>query len=156
MWLSIAKKTCALDMIMHFVTSNLFNVFQAQNERMTNADTFRTKTKSIFIIDYFISIFIIHLKLTQKKRIPRSKRFCVGMSYENASASICAHSTKMQLVKSRRSRVWNPQLVCGMESTRSVECNQSEGGYTLTRDAIHLRRLHTHLRWDNMPIHRIE
>ena len=25
--------------------------------------------------------------------------------------SFCAHSTKMQLVKSRRSRVWNPQLV---------------------------------------------
>ena len=41
--------------------------------------------------------------------------------------SICAHSTKMQLVKSRRRRGWNPQLVCGMESTRSVECNQSEG-----------------------------
>ena len=35
--------------------------------------------------------------------------------------------TKMQLIKSRRSRVWNPQRVCGMESTRSVECNQSEG-----------------------------
>ena len=33
----------------------------------------------------------------------------------------------MQLVKSRRRRGWNPQLVCGMESTRSVECNQSEG-----------------------------
>ena len=42
-------------------------------------------------------------------------------------APLCAHSTKMQLVQSRRSRVWNPQLVCGMESTRSVECNQSEG-----------------------------
>ena len=42
----------------------------------------------------------------------------------------------MELAKSRRSRVWNPQLVCGMESTRSVECNQSEGGYTLTRDAM--------------------
>ena len=39
----------------------------------------------------------------------------------------CAHSTKMQLVKSRRSRVWNPQLVCGMESSRSDVCNQSEG-----------------------------
>ena len=33
-----------------------------------------------------------------------------------------------------------------MESSRSDVCNQSEGGYTLTRDAIRLWRLHTHLR----------
>ena len=74
-----------------------------------------------------------------------------------------AHSTKMQLVKSRQSRVWNPQLVCGMESRQSLVWNHHgvmyvinpKEKYTLTRDAIRLRRLHTHLRWDYMPILRI-
>ena len=43
-----------------------------------------------------------------------------------ASAFFWAHSTKIQLVKSRRSRVWNPQLVCSMESRQSLVWNQHE------------------------------
>ena len=71
-------------------------------------------------------------------------------------------STKLA-IKSRRSRVWNPQLICGMESRQSLVWNHHgvmyvinpKEKYTLTRDAIRLRRLHTHLRWDYMPILRI-
>ena len=44
---------------------------------------------------------------------------------------------------------------CGMESSRNDAWHQSEGRYTLKRDAIRLRRLHTRLRRDYIPILRI-
>jgi len=44
---------------------------------------------------------------------------------------------------------------CGMESSRSDVWNQSEGRYTLRRDAIRLRRFRTRLRRDYIPILRI-
>ena len=59
-------------------------------------------------------------------------------------------------------RVWNQgealyesTTCCGMESSRSDAWHQSEGRYTLKRDAIRLRRLHTRLRRDYIPILRI-
>ena len=50
-----------------------------------------------------------------------------------------ARRIKLQLNKSRQSRGWNPQLVCGMESSRRNVWNQSEGKYTCG-DAIHATR----------------
>ena len=50
---------------------------------------------------------------------------------EVVRAFFCVHSTKCSLTNHAVRRVWNPQLVCGMELTQGVECNQSEGGYTL-------------------------
>ena len=61
-----------------------------------------------------IHVFIENAKV----RIKKQPHDFVGLCW--------ARSTKIQLVKSRRSRGWNPQLVCGMESTRSVVCNQSK------------------------------
>ena len=73
-------------------------------------------------------------------------------------------STKFRFLasQSRRRRVWNQgEALYGiatksrMESSRSDVWNQSEGRYTLRRDAIRLRRFHTRLRRDYIPILRI-
>ena len=58
-------------------------------------------------------------------------------SYENIAPVASRYSAQGETnKKSRRSRGCNPQPVCGMESSRSDACNQSEGKYTLLRDAI--------------------
>ena len=89
-----------------------------------NATTLRNATA-------LLSAIVSSRKHIAKRQGSLPKEFHRNSSPDASRCSVQGGTNK----KSRRSRGCNPQPVCGMESSRSDACNQSEGKYMLLRDA---------------------